>query len=78
MLYIFELVDVGIKILTKQKSFCPVIFDPRKMNSNFLEANFGYFRLSTARDDKNDENCPSSFLNFRPKKLLKSVLNLYK
>ena len=42
----------------------PEIFDPRKMDSNFSETNFGYFRLSTARDDKNDENCPSSFLVF--------------
>ena len=25
----------------------------------------GYFRLSTARDDKNDENCPSSFFERR-------------
>ena len=40
------------------------IFNPRKMDSNFLEANLGYFRLSTARDNKNDGNCPSSFLIF--------------
>ena len=40
----------------------PEIFDPRKMDSNFLEANFGHFGLSTARDDKDNENCPSSFL----------------
>ena len=39
----------------------PEIFDQRKMDSNFLDANFGYFRLSTARDDENDENCPSYF-----------------
>ena len=32
------------------------------MSSNFLETNFGYFRLSSGRDDKNNENCPSSFL----------------
>ena len=42
----------------------PEIFDPKKKDSNFLEANFRYFRLSTARDDKNNENCPSSFLVF--------------
>ena len=42
----------------------PEIFDPRKMDSNFLDANFGYLRLSTARDDENNENCPSSFLFF--------------
>ena len=32
----------------------PETFDPRKMDANFLEANFEYFRLSTARDDKNN------------------------
>ena len=42
----------------------PEIFDPRKMDSNFLDANFRYFRLSTARDDENNENCPSYFLVF--------------
>ena len=42
----------------------PETFDPRKMDANFLEANFEYFRLSTARDDKNNENCPSYFLVF--------------
>ena len=42
----------------------PDTFDPRKMVANFLEANFEYFRLSTARDDKNNENCPSYFLVF--------------
>ena len=31
----------------------PEIFDPRKMDPNFLEDNFEYFRLSTARDDEN-------------------------
>ena len=30
---------------------------------NFLEANLQYFRLSTVRDDKNNKNCPSVFLN---------------
>ena len=34
------------------------------IHSNFLDDNFEYFRLSTARDDKNNQNCPSSFLNF--------------
>ena len=43
------------------------VFDPRKMNANFLEANFEYFGLSTARDDENNENCPSSFLAFGQK-----------
>ena len=42
----------------------PEIFDPRKMASNFFVANFGYLRLSTARDDENNENCPSYFLVF--------------
>ena len=32
----------------------PETFDPRKMDANFFEANFEYFRFSTARDDKND------------------------
>ena len=31
----------------------PEIFDPRKMDPNFMEDNFEYFRLSTARDDDN-------------------------
>ena len=31
----------------------PEIFDPRKLHPNFLEANFEYFILSTARDDEN-------------------------
>ena len=39
----------------------PYIFDQRKMDDNFLETNFEYFRLSTARDDRNNQNCPSSF-----------------
>ena len=34
------------------------------IHSNFLEDNFEYFRPSTVRDDKNNENCPSSFSNF--------------
>ena len=42
----------------------PEMFDPRKMNSNFLDANFGYLKLSTARVDRNNENCPSYFLVF--------------
>ena len=33
---------------------CPEIFNPRKMDSNIFEANFGYFRLSIARDDENN------------------------
>ena len=45
----------------------PEIFDQRKMDTNCLEANFGYFRLSIARDDKNNENCPSSFLVYGQK-----------
>ena len=32
----------------------PEIFDPRKMNPNFLEANFEYLRFSTDRDDENN------------------------
>ena len=31
----------------------PEIFDPRKVDPKFLEANFEYFILSTARDDEN-------------------------
>ena len=31
----------------------PDIFDPRKVDPKFLEANFEYFILSTARDDEN-------------------------
>ena len=50
----------------------PEIFDPRKMDSNFLEPNFGYFRLSTVRDDK-DKNYPSNLLIFG----LKSSLILF-
>ena len=42
----------------------PEIFDPRKMDANFLEANFEYFRLSTASNEKDNENCPSYFLVF--------------
>ena len=53
----------------------PERFDPRKMDANFLKANFEYFRLSIARDDKNNENCPSYFFSFWPKKLLYFVLN---
>ena len=33
------------------------IIDPRRIDFNFLEDNFGYFRLSKARDDNNYENC---------------------
>ena len=32
----------------------PEIFDPRKMNPNFLEAHFEYFKLSLSRDDENE------------------------
>ena len=53
-------------------------FDPRKMDGNFLEANVESFRLLTARDDKNNENCPSYFLVFGLKELLNIVLNLKK
>ena len=42
----------------------PEIFDPRKMDSNFLDDNFGYLILSTVRDGENNENCPSYFLVF--------------
>ena len=41
------------QFLTHPPQLSPEIFDPRKMDSNFLEANFEYFGLSTARDDKN-------------------------
>jgi len=34
------------------------------MDANFLEANPEHFRPPTARNDKNDENCPSYFLVF--------------
>ena len=37
----------------------PEILDPRR-----IEANFEYFRLSTAKDDKNNEDSPSSFTDF--------------
>ena len=53
-----------MKMSTSWAQLSPEIFDPRKMDSNFLDANFGYFRLSTARDDKNNEKCPSCFLVF--------------
>ena len=46
------------------------------MDAKFLEANFEYFRLLIARDDKNNENCLSSFLVFGVKNLINSVLNL--
>ena len=55
---------IVIHISTSQTQLSPDIFDPRKMDSNFLDANFGYFRLSIARDDENNENCPSYFLVF--------------
>jgi hypothetical protein len=29
----------------------PAVVDPRKVNANFLEANYGYFCLSTDRSD---------------------------
>ena len=62
--------------ITPQPS--PETFDPRKLDTNFLEAYFEYFRFSTARDDKNDYNCPSYSLVFDPKKLPYIVLNLKK
>ena len=40
------------------------IFDPRNMDTKFLEAKFEDFRVSTARDDKNDNIYTSSFLSF--------------
>ena len=55
-------IQIGCGTLPAQLS--PKIFDPRKMDSNFLEANFGYFRLSKAWDNKNNENCLNSFLVF--------------
>ena len=54
----------SLMFTTHYSQLSPEIFDPRKMDSNFLDANFGYLTLSTARDDKNNENCPSSFLVF--------------
>ena len=36
-----------------QSQLSPEIFDPRKVDPKFLEANFEYFILSTARDDEN-------------------------
>ena len=50
--------------LSYMPQLSPEIFDPRKMDSNFLYANFGYFRLLKARDDENNENCPSYILVF--------------
>ena len=43
-----------ISIVFIYSQLSPETFDPRKVVANFLEANFEYFRLSTARDDKND------------------------
>jgi len=54
----------GISKIYITTQLSPDTFDPRKMNSNFLDANFGYFRLSTARDDENKENSTSYFLVF--------------
>ena len=51
----------------------PDIFDPRKVDTNFLEANFEYFSLLTAMGDANNQNCPSSFLDFG----LKGCQNLF-
>ena len=45
--------------MTNCTQLSPDIFDPRKMDSNFLKANFECFRLSTGRDDENEQNCPS-------------------
>ena len=42
-----------VATLSDSAELSPEIFDPGKMNSNFLDANFGCFRLSTARDDEN-------------------------
>lgn len=68
----------GVILNFDSTQLSPEIFDSRKMNSNFLEANFGHFRLSTARVDEKNENCPKLFFNVWPKKLLNSVLNLKK
>ena len=46
-----RLVEQGLKSHDTQLS--PEIFDPRKVDPKFLEANFEYFILSTARDDEN-------------------------
>ena len=66
----------GVILNFDSTQLSPEIFDSRKMDSNFLEANFGHFRLSTARVDEKNENCPKLFFFVWPKKLLNSVLNL--
>ena len=38
------------------------IFDPRKIDTIFLEAHFEYFRLSTASNDINGQTIQASFL----------------
>ena len=68
----------GVILNFDSTQLSPEIFDSRKMNSNFLEANFGHFRLSTARVDEKNENCTKLFFFVWPKKLLNSVLNLKK
>ena len=35
----------AIESMFKYSQLSPEIFDPRKMDANFLEANFEYFRL---------------------------------
>ena len=43
--------------------FYTEIFDPKITDTNILQVNFEYFRLSIARDDKNDYNCPVQALS---------------
>ena len=51
----------GVILNFDSTQLSPEIFDSRKMNSTFFEANFGHFRLSTARVDEENENCPKLF-----------------
>ena len=51
---------------------------PKKNGCQLFGANYEYFRLSTARDDKNDRKCPSSFFSFWSKMLLNFILMLKK
>ena len=44
----------NITLFGPHSQLSPETFDPRKMDANFLEANFEYFRLSTDRDDENN------------------------
>ena len=47
-----------------QAQLSPEIVDAKIVYTNFLEANFEYFRLISARGNVNNLNCPSSFLDF--------------